>query len=148
MEQLPPVAWSELATKADLQAAIRAENELFHAEIRAENEAFRMELRAENEQFHAEIRAENEAFRMELRTEIEQFRESITSELKLEITASENRLAWHMVDLAKTVAAAERQNTSQISELNTRISRLMLGISLALAGFILSVWVPLAISTL
>ncbi len=113
MDSLPPVVWSQLATKDDLGAlekrlmfAMDSRFTEFKSETRNEFTEFKSETRNEFTEFKSEIRNEFTEFKSEIRNEFTEFKSEIRGDIgamKGELTAMEGKWALQLARTTRTV---------------------------------------------
>ncbi|MCY3888552.1 MAG: hypothetical protein OXG50_01465, partial [bacterium] len=102
MESLPPVVWSQLATKDDLGAlekrlmsAMDTRFSEFKSDIRNEFSEFKSEIRNEFSEFKSDIKSEFTEFKSEVKSEFSEFKSEIRGELtEFRIELADQKGEW------------------------------------------------------
>ncbi|MCY3862445.1 MAG: DUF1640 domain-containing protein [bacterium] len=137
MESLPPVVWSQLATKDDLGAlekrlmsAMDTRFSEFKSEIRNEFSEFKSEIRNEFSEFKSEIRNEFSEFKSEIRNEFTEFK----SEIKSEFTEFKSEIRGELTEFRIELADQKGEWKTELARSTRTVVLSFVGVAVAMLG--------------
>ena len=127
MEMLPPLPWSDVATKEDLSslgAAMKSDLAVLGSELRAEMSQLKGELRSDMSDLKGELRSDMSDLKGELRSEMSDLKGELRSEmsqLKGELKAE---IADRTSSVVRTMVLAMIANNAAVFGLSFAAARL------------------------